>query len=103
MLITVFPSSVGPTDMSGKTEVGPAKYPVTSDYNFFCQFFSFCFLVSQGKNLPLTTYCLVIFFWSGKSSSLQDLLSSEILSLLGKTVIIQIKKMIIVVLSAQEG
>ena len=75
--------------MSGKNEVGPSKYPATSDLQsgyFFGQlFFLAVFLVSQGKNGPLTTYCLVIFFGLVKVSSLQDLLSSEILNLLGKT------------------
>ena len=35
--------------------------------DIFCQFcFSFFFVVSQGRNRPLTTYCMVKFFWSGK-------------------------------------
>ena len=42
-------------------------------------------MVSSGKNRPLTTYCLMIFFGPLKVSSLQGLLSFDILSLLGKT------------------
>ena len=55
--------------MSGKTEAGPAKYPTTSDLQsgYFLVIFFYLFLVSEGKNRPLTTYCLVIFFWSGKN------------------------------------
>ena len=68
--------------MSGKTEAGPVKYPTTSDLQsgYFLSllfFLSFFFLVSQGKSRPLTTYM---------SGNLQDLLSSDILSSLGKTV-----------------
>ena len=74
-IYTVFPNNV---------------YSTTSDLQ--CRYFlsSFCFLVffmvSSGKNRLLTTYCLVIVFGPVKVSSLHDLLSSEILKLLGKTV-----------------
>ena len=71
--------------MSGKTEMGPAKYPTTSDLQsgyFWSVLFLFLviFFVSQSKNWPLTTYCTEISFGPVKVSSLQDLLSSEISS-----------------------
>ena len=68
--------------MSGKTGVGSTKYPATSDLQSGYFFISFVgFFVSQGENWPLTTYCLVKFllFWF--------ILSSEMLTLLGKTAI----------------
>ena len=68
--------------MPGKTEEGPAKYPdIFLSVSFFLFFWSHRVRIGQ-----LTTYCLVNFFGPVKNSSLQDLLSSNILSLLGKTV-----------------
>ena len=59
----VFSNTVGPTGKTGKTEVGPTKYLATSDLQSGYFFGQFCFLVlfflvSQGENRPLTTYCL---------------------------------------------
>ena len=44
-----------------KTEVGPTKYPATSDLQSGYFFVQFRFLVSQGENQPLTTYCSLKF------------------------------------------
>ena len=51
--------------MSGKTEVGPAKYPAAFDLQSGFFLVSLVVLGSQGENWPLTTYCLVKFllFW----------------------------------------
>ena len=73
--------------------VGPAKYPTTSDLQsgyFFGQFCSsVVFFVSQVENRPLTFYCpccpVKFLFSLVKVSTLPDLLLSEILTLLGKT------------------
>ena len=75
--------------MSGKTEVGPTKYPATSDLQsgyFFVQvcLFFFVFLVSQESAID-HLLSGEIYFGLLKVLSLQDLLSSEILTLLGKT------------------
>ena len=69
--------------MSGKTEVDPTKYPATSDLQsgyFFKQFyFLVVFLAIDHLVSGEISFGLV------KISSLQELLSSEILTLLGKT------------------
>ena len=76
-------------DMSGKTEAGPAKYPTTSDLQsrYFLSVLSFDLFfwsckVRIGHWPPTVSW---IFFGPVKISSLQDLLSSDILSLSGKT------------------
>ena len=77
-------------DMSGKTEVVPAKYLTTSDLQSGYFFDQFCFLVfffvTQGKKghwQPTVGWNL---FWSVKSFKYRgvDLLSGKILNLLGK-------------------
>ena len=74
--------------MSGKTGVGPAKYSTTLDLHssyFIDQvFFWVFFLVSQVINPLLSDE---IYFGLVKVPVYRTYLSSEILSLLGKTVI----------------
>ena len=73
---------------TGKTEVGPAKYPTTSDLQsgyFLASFVFFnVFFVSPGKNRLLPTYCLVNFFWSGKSFKFTGPTVQWIFELIGK-------------------
>ena len=77
--------------MSGKTKVGPTKYPATSDLqsgNFFGQFsflVVFFFFGLRWESAIDHLLSVEISFGLVKFSSLQDLLSSEILILLGKT------------------
>ena len=56
-----FPITSDRPDMSGETDVGPTKYPVTSDLQSGYFFVQFRFFVSQGENQPLTTYCSLKF------------------------------------------
>ena len=84
-----FPVTLDRPDMSGKTEVCLAKYPATSDLQcgyFFGHFFSFLGL-ARWESVIDHLLSGEISFGLVKLSSLQDLLSSGILTLLGKTVL----------------
>ena len=71
--------------MSCKIEKGSAKYPTTSDLRYSYFFGQFCFCLTRYESAIDHLLSGESSFGLVKASNLQDLLSSEFFSLLGKT------------------